>query len=124
MQNNLLAQVELAGQRIVNKIKANISRGLDVNDKAFAALKDGSGKIPLNRTQQLLNSITYRVHVLLSGSIELILRFGAPYGAWHITGTRKMVARPFMPQSDTIPDSWKRIIKQELGDITYISTKL
>jgi hypothetical protein len=104
-----LAVVNTIGQTIVDQIKNNIRAGLDINDEAFAPLKDGSGRIPLNKTLELLQSITYRVETTGAG-FELIFMFGTTYGQYHITGTRKMASRAFLPNTNEIPRTWQKII--------------
>jgi hypothetical protein len=116
-----LAIVNSIGQAIVDKIKRNIQAGVDVDDIAFAPLKDNSGDIPLNKTQQLLRSITYRVETTSKG-FELILMFGTLYGTFHITGTRKMVSRPFLPRNNQIPASWLRIIEEESAGLLQVTS--
>jgi hypothetical protein len=115
-----LAIVNTIGQTIVDRIKNNIRAGLDVNDEAFAPLKDGSGVIPLNKTLELLQSITYRVDTTSLG-LELILMFGTTYGKYHITGTRKMTSRAFMPNTNDMPKAWQKIIDDYVGTLLQVT---
>jgi hypothetical protein len=110
-----LAIVSEIGQNIVDRVKDNIRAGVDVYDMAFEPLKDASGNIPLNRTLELLNSIGYRVNSIVGGRFELILYFGTTYGHYHVSGTSKMVARPFMPNSNDIPRAWLEIIQNAIN---------
>lgn len=103
------AAAEAAAPVVERQIAQAFSSATSPDGEPWAALRDGSGRKPL---QGLAGD--YVVYAF-RGQVRVI--FGKRYARFHQSGTRKMVARRFLPKGAArLPEGWRVGIRQSIVD--------
>jgi hypothetical protein len=102
----------LAAPELTKRLQTEFRAGTDPYGQRWAPLRPstiakGRRPPPLSDTYTLRNGTNVRPR--RSGRAGLALTVGAPYGRFHQSGTRHMVARRIAPQKG-LPAAWRAIL--------------
>lgn len=96
-----------AGRVIQRQVHKGFDEQRDPYGRPWAARK-GKGSWPiLHKSGKLERSISVR-----QGSGGVSISAASPYGIYHMTGTKYMVPRPFLPTSAQLPPLWEKELRR------------
>lgn len=102
------ARAELA-KAALELVRDSFGAAQSPEGAAWARLKYRHGR-PLVLTGRLLRSV--RSRIIADG---IAVTASAPYAGFHQHGTRRMPARPFLPQPGAVPAAWADAFERVLG---------
>ncbi len=113
MPNTIQRAALAAGQETVALVEETFADQKAPGGAAWAPKVRPDGRPILVRGGRLSRS--FRLIPLRRG---FIVRTGVQYASFHMTGTRRMVSRPFFPRRGRVPGEWRqrwvRVVTREL----------
>ncbi len=103
----------IAAPKLDRLVQRQFENGVDPYGRPWAPLRPstiGTGRKPpplTGFTRKLRDGTGVKVRP--GGRAGLVVKIGAPYGTFHQTGTRFMVARRIMPQFG-MPAAWRAVL--------------